>query len=225
MKLLIIDDNRALTRSLKEHLRKDFVIDTASTAEEGLHQATISNCDAILLDLGLPDKLGSEVCKQIREAGIKTPIIILTGVNTVQSRVELLNIGADDYLAKPFALAELRARLRAVMRRLPNTYDNTVLKVGDLVIDIDRRRVERAGKEVTLRRKEFDILEYLARNSGRAVTRAMIFDHVWESGKDGWHNTVDVHIKHLRDKIDRPFDVPLIKTAYGIGYVLDDIMN
>ena len=87
------------------------------------------------------------------------------------------------------------------------------------------RRVERAGKEVTLRRKEFDILEYLARNSGRAVTRAMIFDHVWESGKDGWHNTVDVHIKHLRDKIDRPFDVPLIKTAYGIGYVLDDIMN
>lgn len=223
MKLLIIDDNRALTRSLKEFLGKDFVIESAATAKDGIHQATISHSDVILLDIGLPDALGSEVCKQIRAAGIKTPILILTGVNSVQNRVELLNIGADDYLMKPFALAELRARIGALLRRTPTVYTSPIFKVRDLVIDSGRRRVKRADQDITLRRKEFDILEYLARNKGRAVTRDMIFDHVWESSKGGWHNTVDVHIKHLRDKVDRPFDVPLIKTAYGIGYVLDDV--
>jgi len=223
MKLLIVDDNRALTRSLKEFLGKDFVIEMAGTAKEGLHLATTSNCDLILLDLGLPDGSGADVCRSIRAAGITVPIIILTAMNNVQSRVELLNMGADDYLTKPFALAELRARVGALMRRIPNTYTSTVLTVRDLVIDLERRSVRRADQNIVLRRKEFDILEYLARNSGRAVTRDMIFDHVWESGKETWHNTVDVHIKHLRDKVDRPFDVPLIKTAYGIGYVLDDI--
>ena len=220
MKLLIIDDNRALVRSLTDFLGKEFVIDAADTAREGLQQATDRRNDIIILDIGLPDGLGSDVCREIRAAKIKTPIIVLTAVNSVQSRVELLNSGADDYLAKPFSLLELRARIFALMRRMPDHSDHTKLKAGDLLIDVGTRRVQRAGQEIVLRRKEFDILEYLVRNRNQAVTRTMIFNHVWESDKDRWHNTVDVHIKHLRDKIDRPFGVPLIKTAYGIGYVL-----
>jgi DNA-binding response OmpR family regulator len=222
MKLLIVDDNKALTRNLKEFLGKEFVIDTAKNAEEGLYHATNNENDVILLDLGLPDMHGSKVCTLIREAGVTTPIMILTATSDVRSRVDLLSAGADDYLMKPFALVELRARLRALLRRLPMTYTDGTLTVRDLTIDPHSRRVSRAGQDITLRRKEFDILEYLVRNTGRAVTRAMIFNHVWESGKDSWHNTVDVHIKHLRDKVDRPFDVPLIKTAYGIGYTVDD---
>ncbi len=222
MKLLVIDDNRALVRSLKDFLGKEFVIDAAHTARDGLRLATSSASDIIILDLGLPDETGSNVCRQIRDAGVITPIVVISAANSVQSRVELLGLGADDYLIKPFSLLELRARLLALMRRLPSSGGGTVLTVGDLVMDLGSRRVQRAGREVALRRKEFDILEYLVRNVGQAVTRTMIFDHVWESDKERWHNTVDVHIKHIRDKIDRPFSTPLIKTAYGIGYVLSD---
>ncbi|HSX07468.1 MAG TPA: response regulator transcription factor [Candidatus Saccharimonadales bacterium] len=222
MKLLIVDDNKALTRNMKEFFGREFVIDTAATAEEGLYQATHAENDIILLDLGLPDAPGEKVCTQIRSAGVTTPIMVLTATSDVRSRVDLLNGGADDYLMKPFALVELRARIKALLRRRPLSYTDGTLNVRDLSIDPYRRRVSRAGQDITLRRKEFDILEYLVRNSGRAVTRPMIFNHVWEAGKDSWHNTVDVHIKHLRDKVDRPFDVPLIKTAYGIGYTIDD---
>jgi len=223
MKLLVIDDNIALVRSLKDFLGRDFVIDTAKTAKDGLRQAMTDSCDIIVLDLGLPDGSGNEVCQRIRAAHITTPLLVLSGVSNVQSRVDLLNSGADDYLVKPFSLAELRARLHALTRRIPTEYGNTTLTYGDLVMDLGKRQVHRSGKEIILRRKEFDILEYLIRNKGQAVTRTMIFNHVWESNKDRWHNTVDVHIKHLRDKVDRPFDTPLIKTAYGIGYVLNDI--
>lgn len=222
MKLLVIDDNRALIRSLKDFLGKDFVVEATGTAAEGLNLATTTHNDVIVLDIGLPDGLGSDVCRQIREADITTPILILSAVNSVQSRVELLNSGADDYLMKPFSLAELRARLFALLRRAPHEYDGNLLTFGDLTMDVSRRVVQRAGKDISLRRKEFDILEYLLRNRGKAVTRTMIFNHVWESDQNRWHNTVDVHIKHLRDKIDRPFGRPLIKTAYGIGYVLED---
>jgi len=223
MKLLVIDDNRSLLRSLRDFLGKDFVIDTAFTAADGLARALADNNDLIILDIGLPDDLGSNVCKQIRWARITTPIIILTAENSVKSRVELLEIGADDYLGKPFSLAELRARIFAVMRRAPSNYTSSLLTCSDVVMDLGQRTVQRSGQSIQLRRKEFDILEYLIRNRGHAVTRTMIFNHAWEADKDCWHNTVDVHIKHLRDKIDRPFGTPLIRTAYGIGYVLDDI--
>lgn len=224
MKLLVIDDNRALVRSLKDFLGKDFLIDSATTAKEGLWQATTAASDVIVLDLGLPDGLGSDVCREIRAANIATPIIVLSAVTDVKSRVELLSIGADDYLMKPFSLLELRARVLALMRRTPDSiFGAGKLSVGDLTIDLGGRRVQRAGRDIPLRRKEFDILTYLIRNRGQAVTRTMIFDHVWESDKTCWNNTIDVHIKHLRDKIDRPFSEPLIRTAYGVGYVLNDI--
>jgi len=225
MKLLVIDDNRALIRSLKEFLGKDFVIDAASTAKDGLRLAAASTNDIIILDIGLPDGQGNEICKEIRASNVTTPIIILTAVSSIQSKVDLLTIGADDYLIKPFSLAELRARLFALMRRVPAEYNNTMLRSDDLAVDVAKRQVRRNGQDIKLRRKEFDILEYLMRNKGQAVTRTMIFNHVWESDKNRWHNTVDVHIKHIRDKVDRPFERQLIKTAYGIGYLIEDIRS
>lgn len=225
MKLLVIDDNDALVRSLKDFLGKDFVIDAAGTATEGLQLAMARSYDVIILDISLPDGSGNDVCREIRAANIATPILILSTMGSVRNRVDLLTIGADDYVVKPFSLLELRARLFALMRRMPDTRDTTVLTVGDIVINMNNRSVQRAGQEIKLRRKEFDILEFLVRNSGQVVSRSMIVDHIWEADTDRWQNTVDVHIKHLRDKIDRPFGAPLIKTAYGIGYVLEDISN
>jgi two-component system, OmpR family, response regulator len=222
MKILLIEDNRSLAEGLKKQLGKSFIIDAVKTGEEGLQRALIGGQDIIILDLSLPDKNGYDVCRSIRLNHVDTPILILTGAADITSRVTLLNAGADDYVTKPFSVAELRARLGALLRRPPTTFSDTALTVQDLLIDTGRRRVERAGTPIPLRRKEFDILEYLVRNRGRPVTRSMILDHAWDSTKETWNNTVDVHIKHLRDKIDRPFGSRLIKTAYGIGYMIDD---
>ncbi|HSX29046.1 MAG TPA: response regulator transcription factor [Candidatus Saccharimonadales bacterium] len=222
MKLLVIEDNRSLAKSLKTHLSSMFTVDLAHSGDDGLRRAYTGGYDMIVLDLHLPDKNGYDICKALRTHRIITPIIILTAEDDVASRVSLLNGGADDYLIKPFNIAELRARMTALLRRVPANPKNSVIIIEDLLIDPARRRVERAGVMIPLRRKEFDILEYLVRNRGRAVTRAMIVDHAWDSNKETWHNTVDVHIKHLRDKIDRPFGGDLIKTAYGIGYMIDD---
>lgn len=223
MKLLLIEDNRTLADGLKKQLGKSFIVDAVRTGEEGLQRAMNGGQDIIILDLSLPDKNGYDVCRAIRLANIPTPIIILTGASDVTSKVTLLNAGADDFLTKPFSVAELRARLGALLRRPATAVSTEIFTVQDLVVDPHRRRVERAGTPIQLRRKEFDILEYLIRNRGRPVTRSMILDHAWDGTKDTWNNTVDVHIKHLRDKIDRPFDKPLIKTAYGIGYMIDDV--
>jgi len=221
MKLLLIEDNKPLAESLKKQLGKTFVIDSFRSGEDGLQQALNGSYDIIVLDLGLPDKSGHDVCKAIRVNGINTPVLILTGVDDINSRVALLDDGADDYLTKPFNVAELRARLHALLRRPSATYTSSLLTVHDLTLDPNRRSVERKGIPIRLRRKEFDILEYLVRNQGRPVTRAMILDHAWDGSKDAWNNTVDVHIKHLRDKVDRPFESSLIQTAYGIGYMVD----
>jgi two-component system copper resistance phosphate regulon response regulator CusR len=223
MKILLIEDNRPLADGLKKQLGKNFVVDIARTGEEGLQRALTDGQDIVILDLSLPDKGGLEICQAVRSARVNTPILILTGANDVTSKVTLLNAGADDYLTKPFSVAELRARLGALTRRPPTPISPKIFKIHDLTLDPRRRRVERAGTPIPLRRKEFDILEYLVRNRGRPVTRSMILDHAWDGTKDAWNNTVDVHIKHLRDKIDRPFDTPLIKTAYGIGYMIDDM--
>jgi DNA-binding response OmpR family regulator len=221
MKLLLIEDNKLLAESLKKQLGRTYVIDAFRSGEEGLQQALSGSYDVIVLDLGLPDRNGHDVCRTIRANHISTPILILTGIDDVESRVALLDDGADDYLVKPFNVTELRARLSALLRRPTDTYTSNVLQVRDLILDPNRRSVERGGVPIALRRKEFDILEYLVRNQGRPVTRAMILDHAWDGSKDAWNNTVDVHIKHLRDKIDRPFGTTLIQTAYGIGYMVD----
>lgn len=222
MKLLLIEDNRPLAESIKKYLSKTFIVVACRDGEQGLQTALSGTFDVIVLDLGLPSKNGYEICKSIRMSGVHTPILILTGNDDVPTRVALLNIGADDYVAKPFHMVELRARLSALLRRATEDYHAGQLTVSDLTLDSERRRVERSGVRIPLRRKEFDILECLVRNRGRPVTRSMILDYAWDGTKESWNNTVDVHIKHLRDKIDRPFKSRLIRTAYGIGYVIDD---
>ncbi len=221
MKLLIIEDSQRLAERIKDSLSKQYIVDIVNTGEEGLRKATQMDYGVIILDLGLPDISGKIVCKRLREAEIHVPILILTGHDDMDLRVDLLDTGADDYLTKPFNAAELRARIAALSRRQSREYVDSTLRIHDLTIDTKQRTVERAGVPITLRRKEFDILEYLVNNKGRVLTREMILNHAWDSTKSGWNSTVDVHIKHLRDKVDKPFSIPLIKTAYGIGYSVD----
>lgn len=221
MKILLVEDSSRLVDRMKQQLSRYYVIDTATNGKDGLAKIAEIEYNVIVLDLGLPDMSGLDICKQIRARGIDTPILILTGEDNTPTRVKLLDSGADDYVTKPFDTAELRARLSALARRQPNRANNALLIHEDLKIDVQQRKVYRDGIHIPLRRKEFDILEYLILNKGRILTREMIINHAWDSNKISWGSTVDVHIKHLRDKIDRPFKSPLIKTAYGLGYRVD----
>jgi DNA-binding response OmpR family regulator len=222
MKILYIEDNRLLIDSVKRLLDEMYVVDFMSTGQGGIEKACAVQYGLILLDLGLPDMDGFEVCQQLRKANVIAPILILTVKKDPAVAVRLLNCGADDYIVKPFNSEVLKARISALLRRGKELHEEKIIGVGDLTVNVTRRQVWRSGVSISLRRKEFDILEYLIINHGHALTRSMILDHVWESGKEGWNNTVDVHIKHLRDKIDRPFGSSLIRTAYGIGYMVDD---
>lgn len=222
-KLLIIEDNKPLANSLKGWLGRQYDVSVSFTGHSGINRLSRETFDLILLDLGLPDLPGQEVCDQIRGAGIRTPVLVLTASEDVSTKVYLLDMGADDYLLKPFNIGELQARMRALLRRsLPHYRSAEVLLVGDLRLDTARRQVERNGQRIELRRKEFDILEYLMNNRGTVVTRAMIISTIWDNNIERWNNTVDVHVKYLRDKVDRPYQHKLITTAYGIGYMIDD---
>ena len=222
-KLLVIEDNKPLAKSLRGWLSRQYDITVAFSGHAGISHLAKESFEVIILDLGLPDLPGQEVCPQIRASGIKTPILVLTGSDDVNAKVAMLDIGADDYLLKPFYIGELQARLRALRRRsaVAKARPSDILTVADLRLDAARRTVERQGKVINLRRKEFDILEYLMRNRGKIVTRSMIMDNVWSADTESWNNTVDVHIKYLRDKVDRPFGQKLIRTAYGLGYSID----
>jgi DNA-binding response OmpR family regulator len=222
MKLLFIDDNYDLIESLRDTLGGGTSIDAATTGKMGLAQAKAANYDAIVLDLGLPDIPGQRVCRTIRQGDSTTPILILTGRMDPDAKVSLFTSGADDYVTKPFNTSELRARLRALQRRGHFDLDAAyVLKAADLRLDPLKRIVTRNGERIILRRKEFDILEYLLRNKGKVVSRGMIIHNVWGGQTNSWHNTVDVHVKHLRDRVDRPFDTQLIQTEYGLGYTIN----
>jgi DNA-binding response OmpR family regulator len=223
MKLLFIDDNTALVKSITDFLGDTWDITPAETGSDGIRLAKTNNYDIIVLDLSLPDINGHDVCRELRKAGVSAAILVLTGVAEADTKVSLLKTGADDYVTKPFDVNEFRARLLALTRR-GHLYSQEpyLLKVDSLVLDPQKRQVERAGQKITLRRKEFDILEYLLRNRGRVVTRTMIMDNVWDADSDSWNNTVDVHIKCLRDKVDRPFKRQLISTAYGVGYTINE---
>jgi DNA-binding response OmpR family regulator len=222
MKILVVEDSPLLAGSIKSQLSKQYTVDVVHTGEEAIYQAFSTDYGVMLLDLGLPDINGYNVCQELRGHGLDTPILVLSGNRETVSRVRLLECGADDYVTKPFDGNELRARIDALLRRAMRTMLSQELRVDDLTIDLTRRTVTRGGIPIKLRRKEFDILCYLVQNQGRAISRDMIFNHVWETGKEGWNNTIDVHVKHLRDKVDRPFDKKLIKTAYGIGYMVDE---
>lgn len=222
MRLLLIEDNKRVAVALKDALKSTYVVDIYNTGKTALKNANFGQYDLILLDLNLPDMSGEDICRHIREQKIQVPIIIITGDGATESKVSVLDCGADDYVTKPFSTDELKARIRAAMRRhTPHHEAPATLTVDKLEIDLATRTVLRDGDEVYLRRKEFDLLEYMMHNSGRTLTRAMIIDHVWENGNNLWTNAVDVHIKYLRDKIDKPFGTQLIKTVHGVGYKLE----
>lgn len=221
MKLLVVEDNARLADRIQRKLNKLYLLDFASSGHEALVQLTDIEYGVIILDLGLPDMNGLEVCKRIRDLNIDIPILILTGNDDTTTKVELLSMGADDYMTKPFDSDELKARLQALYRRKSKKLLPPVINFSDLTIDPAKRSVVRAGNIIHLRRKEFDILEYLVNNRGRVLTRKMILDHVWTADSNSWLGTIDVHIKHLRDKIDRPFGSHLIKTCYGVGYKIE----
>jgi len=220
IKLLIIEDDVSLARSIQRYLEKDFGITIATNGAGGLEKVKKETYHLVMLDLNLPDMSGLVVCQELRQLEKEVPILILTGIDDSETQVKLLDAGADDYVTKPFEGRQLRARIDALLRRTGLT-SKSILRTHDLVIDSRRREAKRGEVVLSLRRKEYDILEYLTRNKGQAMTRAMIFDSVW--GKEGWPNSIDVHIKHLRDKVDRPFDVPLVETAHGIGYRVKDL--
>jgi len=223
MRLLIVDDNVLLAERLKTHLENRFSVDTARTGAEGEALAKAGRYDIIILDLGLPDMDGERVCTNLRQAGIMVPILILTAESDTNSKVRLFESGADDYLTKPFESAELEARLTALLRRRQADLPLSLLEVGDLTINPSHRTVTRKGMPIHLRRKEYEILEYLVRNLGKPVTVDMILRDVWnKTDIEEQKPTVRVHIKYLRDKVDRPFATPLIKTAHGVGYTIED---
>ncbi|GBC79796.1 Transcriptional activator protein CzcR [bacterium HR09] len=221
MRILVIEDDRKTAGFLRKGLTEaGFVVDVAETAEDGLFQVTSASYDAVLLDVMLPDKEGWWVLGEMRRQGLHVPVICLTARGSVPDRVKGLELGADDYVVKPFAFSELLARLRAVLRRTPEPREE-VIRVADLEVDLTRHRATRAGKLLDLSAKEFALLALLARRAGQVLTRTMIAELVWDASFDFDSNVVDVAIHRLREKVDKPFAFPLIHTLRGVGYVLE----
>jgi DNA-binding response OmpR family regulator len=221
MRFLLVEDDLALSRSLARGLREHaYVVDTAADGEAALYQASISPYDAIILDVNLPKVDGLTVCRTLRRDGSAVRILMLTARGQTQDRVQGLDSGADDYLAKPFELDELLARLRALLRRRGDQVDSARYQLDDLEIDFPGQRVVRGGSVVELTTKEFVLLAYLARHAGRVVGRAELTEHVWDENHDPTSNAVEVYINRLRKKIDRAGRTPLIQTRRGAGYHL-----
>jgi len=219
MKILVVEDEEKIARALQRGLEQErFSVEIALDGAAGLAAAEADEYDVIVLDRMLPEMDGMEVCRTLREAGNKTPILMLTAKDQVRDRVAGLNAGADDYLVKPFAFEELLARLHALLRRPSQTTD-VVLKVADLELDPASFTAKRAGRLIKLSAKEFALLEYLMRNEGQVLSKEKIIDHVWEYDADVLPNNVEVFIGYLRRKVDQPFSGPnLIHTARGFGY-------
>ena len=225
MRILIIEDNPVVAQALRYELRPFYSVDVCNTGKKGLVAAQSTKYDTIILDLGLPDMDGEKICKLLREKKIRTPIIILSGKGEVKGKVELLNMGADDYVTKPFNFHELRARIDVAMRHTSNNSPSGAIEIAGLRLDPSSRTVSRYDDPITLRRKEFDLLEYLMRNMNQTLTRVMILEHIWDMNENLWANVVDVHIKHLRDKVDRPYGSKLIQTVHGLGYKIQVASN
>ncbi len=218
-RMLIVEDDLNLTLALYASLSHTYKVDTAKTAASGLKKAEILPLDLIILDLNLPDISGVKVLRRLRETGVNTPVLILSGDNSLNSRVGLLDDGANDYITKPFSMAELRARIRVLLRR-PVYLSRSVLVSGELELNPRTRQVIRSGITIDLRRKEYAILECLLRNAPGAVSRSYLTEYAWGRAVKPTTNTIDVHINSLRDKIDKGFDTSLIRTVHGLGYAL-----
>jgi len=220
MRCLIVEDYAPLRQNIQECLKEEgFVVDASATGDEGLWFARNHPYDVILLDIMLPNVDGLTILRDLRGIQNKTPVMVLSARDTVEHRVEGLNAGADDYLVKPFALAELVARVRALMRR-SYAHESTILRIGDMTIDCTRKIVSRGGEEIALTRREYTLLEYLAYRSGQPVSRTDIWEHVYEDHTGGSSNAVDVYIGYLRKKLNAGGRSDLIQTRRGYGYTL-----
>ena len=220
MRILLVEDDSSVSGFIVKGLREErYAVDLATDGEMGLAMAETAPYDVIILDVMLPKVNGFEVCRRLRAQRKTTPILLLTARDAIADRVSGLDTGADDYLTKPFAFAELLARLRALLRR-GSTQPIPHLNIADLELDPVSHRVWRAGQAIVLTNKEYSLLEYLMRNTGRVLTRTAITDHVWDIHYESVTNIVDVHIKTLRSKMDRDFSPQLIHTVRGVGYVL-----
>ncbi len=222
MRILIVEDDKKVAAFLQKGLREEqYAVDVCRNGEDAVYEAQAPSYDVIILDIMLPGKDGFTICRELRENNVLTPILMLTAKDSLEDKVTGLSEGADDYLTKPFAFAELLARIRALLRRSQD-YKTGILKVDDLELDPLRRTVQRGGTPINLSGKEYALMEYLMRNKGIILSQSKIIDHVWDRNYDGTSNLINVYINHLREKIDKNAEVKLIKTVRGQGYKIDE---
>jgi DNA-binding response OmpR family regulator len=220
MRVLVIEDEQKMADLIKRGLEEEGIeVETAYDGDKGFEAGKSENIDLIILDLALPGRNGLDIARDWRQLGIKTPILIVTAMDSTEAKVKGLDTGADDYITKPFAFAELLARIRALQRRT-STEDTTKLQLGDLTLNLINRRANRAGNEVQLTNKEFALLEFFMRHPDEILSREVLSEKVWEETFDTLTNVIDVYINYLRNKIDRQYEPKLIHTVRGVGYML-----
>lgn len=223
MRILIVEDEPKVSEFLKKGFQAEaFSVDVAEDGDLGSRLGRTESYDAIILDVMLPRKDGMQVLREIRQAKVDTPVMMLTAKSDLENRVEGLNLGADDYLPKPFAFSEVLARVRALLRRRSADVQSSLLRIADLEMNLLTRDVKRGSKSVQLTNKEFELLEYLLRNKGRVLSRVILTEHIWDMNFDSGTNIVDVVINRLRRKLDDESDVKLIHTVRGVGYVVKE---
>jgi two-component system copper resistance phosphate regulon response regulator CusR len=224
MRLLLAEDDAQLGRTLMKGLRQEaYAVDIVADGESALYHASINEYDAIILDVMMPRRDGFSVCRELRQNGTRTPVLMLTARDTVADKITGLDSGGDDYLTKPFEFAELLARLRALLRRRATDLLATEVQIGSLRVNTASHTVDRAGRTIVLTTKEFALLAFLARHEGHVVSRAEICAHVWDDNHDPYSNAIEVYINRLRRKIDSVTDAPLIHTRRGAGYMLAEL--
>jgi DNA-binding response OmpR family regulator len=224
MHILVVEDEKRLSFLLRRVLLEErHTVDLAHDGIKGLDLALSGTYDAIILDVMLPGLDGMEICRQMREEQVMSPVLMLTARGAIEDRVTGLNVGADDYLTKPFAMEELLARVNALLRRRDKPFDDNSqrLTVGDLTLDLIRHEARRSNRPIELTAKEYALLEYLMRHPGQVLTRTQIVDAVWRYDLEALSNVVDIYIHYLRDKVDQGFPYPLIKTVRGVGYKIE----
>lgn len=222
MRILVVEDETDLNRMIKQQLKDvGYGVDSCFNGEEALDYLSVTDYDLIITDIMMPQKDGLTLIKELREEGKTVPVLFLSAKDSVEDRVQGLDCGGDDYLIKPFAFAELLARIRVLLRKNSGIKTNR-LTAGDLIVDVDTHTVQRGGRNIVLSAKEFQLLHYLLVNKGIVLSRERLANHIWDFGYDGVSNIIDVYIRYLRKKIDEGFDQPLIHTVRGRGYMLKE---